>query len=116
MLENEDLIDVSDLLKKRFVNFHGKTYVSKKVHEQIIESTQNKYAVLESPEQRLSELVIPMNIGESVDIHDHHPAHNLRHFTYRLHTLDGDRFFKVKCELNYFEGDGVLLVKMEDEE
>lgn len=116
MAEEEKPIDVSNLIEKTPLIFHGKTYVSKKVHEKIIEPTENKYAILDSPEQRLRELITSMNIGESVDIHDHHPAHNLRHFTYRLHTLDGDRFFKVKCELNYFEGDGILFVKMEDEE
>lgn len=115
MLEKEDLIDVSDLLKKRFVIFHGKTYVSKKVHDQIIEPTENKYAIIDSPEQRLMELVTPENIGESVDIHCHHPGYILRHFTYCLHTLDGDRLFKVKSELNYFEGKGVLITTMEDE-
>lgn len=115
MSEKANLIDVSDLLKKTPVRFSGKTYVSKRVKEQIIEPIENKYAVIDSPEQRLMELVTPVNIGESVDIHCHHPGHNLRHFNYCLHTLDGDRLFMVKCELDYFIGNGVIIVTMEDE-
>ena len=106
MVQQENLVDVSELLKKKPVIFHGKTYVSKEVHDQIIEPTENKYAMIDSPEQRLMELVLPVNIGESVDIHCHHPGHTMRHFTYCLHTLGGDRLFKMKSELNYFEGDG----------
>jgi hypothetical protein len=115
MVQQENLIDVSDLLAKTPTIFHGKTYVSKKVYDQIIEPTENKYAIIESPEQRLMELVTPVNIGESVDIQCHHPGHNLRHFHYCLHTLDGDRVFKVKCELDYCTGRGVLVTSMEDE-
>jgi len=116
IVQQENLVDVSELLKKKPVIFHGKTYVSKEVHDKIIEPTENRYAIMGSPEQRLMELVTPVNIGEAVDIHTHHPSHNMRHFTYCLHTLDGDRLFKVKCDLNRFEGNGKLTITMEDEE
>ena len=59
MVQQENLVDVSELLKKKPVIFHGKTYVSKEVHDQIIEPTENKYAMIDSPEQRLMELVLP---------------------------------------------------------
>jgi hypothetical protein len=116
MEEKVILIDVSDLLQKTPMIFHGKTFVSKNVHDQIIEPTENKYALIDNPEQRLLKLVTGGNIGESVEIHTHRPGHDVRHFIYNLHTLDGDRLFHVKCKLNYFEGNGVLITTMEDEE
>ena len=116
MADNEDLIDVSDILKKRPMIFSGTTYVTKKVFEKIIKPTENIYALLNEPEDRLFDLVRTGHPGESCDIDKPHPANQSRNFQYVLHTLEGDRVFPIRCELNYFAGDrGEITIKMIDE-
>jgi len=116
MAENEDLIDVSNLLKKTQMIFHGKTYVSKRVYNLIIQPADDAYSFFEEPDTRLFELVRGGHNGEALDIRKPHPANQLRCFEYCLHTLDGDRFFKVTCEHNYFlDKNGVITIRMDDE-
>jgi hypothetical protein len=116
MADKKDLIDVSDILKKSPLIFSGTTYVTKMVFEKIIKPTENIYALLDNPEDRLLDLVKTGHPGESCDIDKPHPANQSRNFQYVLHTIEGDRVFSVKCEVNFFAGErGEITIKMADE-
>lgn len=115
MSSDDELIDITELMRKTPIIFQGKTYATRAVVDQIIYPNTNIPLIPDSPEERLTE-IFTKKIREAIDIHTPHPAKQIIYSTYRLKTVEGGESFRIATTVDYQKKNKEIIIKMANEE